>query len=74
MRLSFGCPSSANIVQVVPENSAVLGLPNEMIIPLNAHHRGICRFPSSLSQNYILVEAYIKEIFLGKSSGEGSCT
>lgn len=54
------------ITPVVPEISAVLGLPNEMIIPLNAHHRGMCRFPSSESQNYILVEAAIKEIILGK--------
>lgn len=55
---------------VVPENSAVLGLPNEMIVPLNAHHRGMCRFPSNRCQNYSLVEAAIKEIVLGKPTSK----
>ncbi|KAH8744419.1 hypothetical protein F5882DRAFT_446538 [Hyaloscypha sp. PMI_1271] len=53
---------------VVPEYSAVLGLPNEMILPLNAHHRGMCQYPTAHSQNYILVEAAIKEIVAVRSA------
>lgn len=58
-------------MQVVPEYSAVLGLPNEMILPLNAHHRGMCRYPSAKDQDYVLVEASIKEMISGKSTASG---
>jgi hypothetical protein len=54
--------------QVVPESSAVLGLANERVIPMNAHHRNICRYPHEKSQNYILVEAAIRELTT-KNSG-----
>jgi len=37
----------------------VLGLPNEMVFPFNAHHRGMCRFSRKDSQNYLLLEAVI---------------
>lgn len=56
---------------MVPEYSAVLGLPNEMILPLNAHHRSMCRYPSATSQNYVLVEAAIREIVSGESAKPG---
>lgn len=46
---------------VVPEYSAILGLPNEMIIPLNASHRSMCRYRAK-SQDYNLVEAAVKEL------------
>lgn len=46
---------------MVPEHSAILGLPNEMVLPSNATHRGICRFPGK-NQDYSLVEFAIREI------------
>jgi hypothetical protein len=45
----------------VPEYSAVLDIPNEMIIPLNANHRTLCQY-SSKDQNYLLVAAAIQEL------------
>ncbi|CAK7206831.1 hypothetical protein SEUCBS139899_009637 [Sporothrix eucalyptigena] len=57
---------------IVPEYSAVLNLSNEMIIPINDHHRGICRFSSADSQNYRLVEAAIKEIICDTATGPDS--
>ena len=53
--------------QVVSESSAVLGLPNELVFPVNATHRGICRYESAKSQIYMLVEAALREIIEGKA-------
>jgi hypothetical protein len=65
--MSLECPNATlTCEQVVPEYSAVLGLPNEMIIPLNAHHRSICRFASTCDQNFILVKSAIADIISGK--------
>ena len=64
--------STANLDQIVPESSAILDLPNEIVIPLNAHHRSMCRFPNIGDQNYVLVEAAIKEIVGGESQGGGN--
>ncbi|KIL88375.1 hypothetical protein FAVG1_08454 [Fusarium avenaceum] len=50
---------------VVPEYSAIMGLPNETVLPLNAHHRGLTRFSRKTDQNYILVEAAIREVAYG---------
>ncbi|KAH6967564.1 hypothetical protein EDB82DRAFT_435121 [Fusarium venenatum] len=50
---------------VVPEYSAVMGLPNETVLPMNAHHRGLTRFLRKTDQNYILVEAAIREVAYG---------
>ncbi|SCO50241.1 uncharacterized protein FFMR_10204 [Fusarium fujikuroi] len=47
---------------VVPEYSAIMGLPNETVLPMNAHHRGLTRFPRKTDQNYMLVEAAIREV------------
>lgn len=55
-------------LQVVPESSAILGLPNELVVPINAHHRGMCRFSSSKDQNLILVQGLIKELSRDKRS------
>jgi hypothetical protein len=44
-----------------------MGLPNEIILPINAYHRGICRFSGKEDQKYVLVEAAIKEIASGTS-------
>ncbi|KAL7915838.1 hypothetical protein GGI35DRAFT_430805 [Trichoderma velutinum] len=53
---------------VVSIDSSQLGLPNEMVFPVNAHHRSICRYPSAEDQTYILVKASIKSI----ASGHGN--
>lgn len=50
---------------VVPEHSAILGLPNERVYPMHAHHRNMCRFESKESQNFLLVEGAIKELVSG---------
>ncbi|KAH6879994.1 hypothetical protein B0T10DRAFT_412368 [Thelonectria olida] len=52
-------------VLVVPTESSRLGLPNEMVFPVNAHHRSICRYPSAKDQTYVLVEAALKAIVSG---------
>ena len=49
----------------------MLGLPNEMILPLNAHHRGMCRYPRKDNQNYKLVENAIRDVVYGKSARLG---
>lgn len=43
-------PQSSNPIQVVPEYSAILGLPNEMIIPLKASHRSMCIYITQSSR------------------------
>jgi hypothetical protein len=48
-------------------DSARLGWkPNEVVYPVNAHHRNICRYPSEKNQTYILVEDAIIEIISKK--------
>ena len=39
-----------------------MGLPNEQLIPLNADHREMCRFPSVESSDYKLVWTTICDI------------
>ncbi|KAJ2972222.1 hypothetical protein NUW58_g9231 [Xylaria curta] len=55
------------MVLVVPTESARLGLPNEMVFPVNAHHRNICRYPSAEDQTYALVATSIKSILSGEN-------
>lgn len=55
---------------VVPESSAIIGLPNEIVLPLNANHRSMCRFASSDGQNYKIVEETIMEILSGCNKAE----
>lgn len=44
------------------EDSAVLGLPNELAIPVAADHRALCRFSSSDSQLYKPIERAIQRL------------
>ena len=44
------------------EDSAVLGLPNELAIPVAADHRALCRFSSSDSQLYMPIERAIQRL------------
>ncbi len=39
-----------------------MDLPNEMVFPVNAHHRNICRYPTKENETYLLVESSILEI------------
>ncbi|KAK0627947.1 hypothetical protein B0T14DRAFT_146526 [Immersiella caudata] len=57
--------SLADHGRVVSEASAILGLPNEVILPLNATHRSMCRFASNTSQDYLLVQWAILDILAG---------
>ncbi|KAI1660852.1 hypothetical protein F4813DRAFT_386262 [Daldinia decipiens] len=50
----FSCP-------VVDPASAIIGLPNEVIIPLNENHRDLCRFDTE-TESYISVSNAIKRI------------
>ncbi|KAI1801665.1 hypothetical protein F4811DRAFT_451374 [Daldinia bambusicola] len=47
---------------VVPNKSARLNLPNEMVFPVNTHHRNICRYSSKNDQTYVLVEGSLKSL------------
>lgn len=63
------------MVKVVDEMSAILHLPNETAIPLEADHQGMCKFLTSSNPNYIVVRDCIDEIIetLARVSGS-SCT
>lgn len=50
-----------------------MNLPNEMVFPVNANHRSICRYPSNRDQTYRLVEAAIREIISGPALQPGKC-
>ena len=57
---------SANVIQVVPRHSAVLGLPGdrESQIKIQASHENMCRFDPDAAidrVNYELVEANVLE-------------
>ena len=63
---------SVYLIKVVPDSSAILGLPNELVLSLNAGHRSMCRYDSKENQSYILVESAIKELVtLGAVSSHG---
>ena len=53
---------SLTIHQIVQEYSAVMELPNEFVIPVNAHHTSMCRFSYEKSQSYRLVEGAVQEL------------
>lgn len=44
---------------IVDEDSGRLQIPKERAIPVEADHRNICRFSSSMNQNYKLVGGYV---------------
>ena len=64
-----------HVVKVVDEMSAILHLPNETAIPLEADHQTMCKFLTSSNPNYIVVRDCIDEIIetLARVSGS-SCT
>ncbi|KAF8849180.1 hypothetical protein BDZ45DRAFT_604762, partial [Acephala macrosclerotiorum] len=47
---------------VVDEFSAILHLPNETPIPIEADHRGMCKYMSSAGNNYHMVSECIMEL------------
>ncbi|KAK8130582.1 hypothetical protein PG999_002962 [Apiospora kogelbergensis] len=47
---------------VVEEDSAVMGLPNEVPIPIEANHRSMCRFSTNSSEQYRMISDCIKEM------------
>lgn len=50
------------ICQVVPKDSAILYLPNELPVGISADHREICRFSDRHSQKYVQVENAIRDM------------
>lgn len=59
-----------NSVQIVQEGSALLGLPNEEPIPINANHRDLCRFGDRRSQDYLVVCRKLLEICKASTTTE----
>jgi hypothetical protein len=61
------CLNADSTTQVVPVDSARLGLPGnrENIVKLNADHGGVCRFGESQTDrdNFELVSFNIREIY-----------
>lgn len=51
------------IIQIVPQDSAVLNIDNEIATPMNSNHSSICKFPDASNQNYRLVE-YAVEVLV----------
>ncbi|KAK5654035.1 hypothetical protein OQA88_7713 [Cercophora sp. LCS_1] len=49
-------------IMVVPRKSAVLQLPHEVVIPVEADHRGMCRFPNKHCQAYKTLMDRIEEV------------
>ena len=47
------------LVQVVDEDSATTGIPNERLFPVDADHHTICRFESVESQAYKAVGSHV---------------
>ena len=40
---------------IVQRDSAILGLPGERACPINANHRGVCKFDALSNPNYIMI-------------------
>lgn len=48
-------------VFIVSKQSAIMQLPNERVSPIQADHRGICKYRSPSDPNYIIVRDSIVE-------------
>lgn len=48
--------------QVVDKQSALTGLDNERLFPVNANHRTLCKIPSSTSHQYKTVGSWIAKL------------
>ncbi|PGH21490.1 hypothetical protein AJ80_03158 [Polytolypa hystricis UAMH7299] len=55
---------------VVPEDSATLGIPGEIRIPIDANHRTICRFRFRDEQNYQSLVAVIQDLAEGATEAD----
>lgn len=66
--------NSTSLVKIVEKSSAMIGLPGEEWIPLNADHKTICKFESSADMNLKLVQNSIKKMMqIGITSYAGKC-
>jgi hypothetical protein len=54
--------NSTPLAKIVEKSSAMIGLPGEEWIPLNADHKTICKFESSADMNLKLVQNSIKKM------------
>lgn len=64
--------------QVVDEDSARIGLPNEQLFPVDANHRTLCKIPSVESPIYKIVGIWVAKltdlIVKGAVSEVSQCT
>lgn len=47
---------------MVDQDSAVLHLPNETPLPMEADHRGICKFLTASSQRYQVILSSLQDL------------
>lgn len=60
-------------LKVVDEHSAVMNLPNEVAIPIEADHRSMCRFGNRNSEKYRMVCDCLKELVDGAMETKLPC-
>lgn len=60
---SFASLTVSTYSQVVDQNSATLGWPGEIVVPIDANHRNICRFTGEKDHRIAPVLSNIKQIF-----------
>lgn len=58
---------------IVDKNSAILGYPNEQSVPLNADHRGVCKFSSTTDADYRTLRNALSTT-VDSIVAEGTCT
>jgi hypothetical protein len=51
-------------IKIVERHSALTNLPGEHQMPLDADHRGVCRYRNAHDQNFVAVAASIKELMM----------
>lgn len=49
--------------QVVDQNSATLGWPGEIVVPIDANHRNICRFTGEKDHRIAPVLSNVRQMF-----------
>lgn len=60
--------------KIVPKESAILGLPKEQAIAMNANHEEICRFSSEEDEDYKHVSRLIVDLVNSEIEGRKGLT
>lgn len=61
-------------MQVVDQDSAILHLPNETPLPVEADHRGMCKFLTANDQRFQIVLSSLQELVEETEGDEESST